>query len=611
MALDYLELRKLRLGGCTDAVALSAIGGAALLSSPFFTGVSEVAVLGVAALGGVHLAHRYLTFWREREFLPSTIEDFRSDEVPVKVAPGECPKDALLLGYASDTGMPVYIPDDDLTRHVFICGASGTGKTVLGRLMMLQQIQRGGGLLFIDGKLNEEEIRLLHRYCVWAGREKDLYVINPGDPEKSHKYNSVAEGDSDEVSARILSLVPETSSNAGADHYKMAANQGLTVLVAALKSAGLTYNFIDLSILLMSDKALKELEDKATGDAKTALQLFLDQYRLVTKEGTGTIDLKRLKETFGGIGGRMFQFGTGQFGLTMNEYSPDLTIFDAIVKNKIVYCALPTMGKQVAAESFGKLMVGDLRSAIAKVQALPEHMKPSPFFMCFFDEAGSYVNSSWGRMFEQARSARILLCPAVQTLANLEQVDEELKEMILGNTWVKIFFKLSTTDTAEQAAELIGKYNGVLRTLSQTDSESQSSQLLKVDPDMGVGAGSGVAFGEREEEKYRITVQALSGLNKGEIVITYGGSKVYKALVPMPVFIDSKAPEFRLMRYKRRPRNGIDLFGRAHQFLSKGDRRYYSAANATKATPAGVRSRFNANRAETRDEDQDGGDDDV
>jgi hypothetical protein len=48
---------------------------------------------------------------------------------------------------------------------------------------MFQQIANGGGLIFIDGKLNIEELETLHAYCAWAGRSHDLLVINPGEPE--------------------------------------------------------------------------------------------------------------------------------------------------------------------------------------------------------------------------------------------------------------------------------------------------------------------------------------------------------------------------------------------------------------------------------------------
>ncbi|WP_368856329.1 TraM recognition domain-containing protein, partial [Escherichia coli] len=69
--------------------------------------------------------------------------------------------------------------------------------------------------------------------------------------------------------------------------------------------------------------------------------------------------------------------------------------------------------------------------------------------MGFFDEAGSYVTPAWSRMFEQSRSARLVMMPAIQTIANLDAVSSELLEMVLGNTVVKVSFRIGTEDTAE------------------------------------------------------------------------------------------------------------------------------------------------------------------
>ncbi|MDA0625198.1 hypothetical protein PCS77_19295, partial [Acinetobacter baumannii] len=108
-------------------------------------------------------------------------------------------------------------------------------------------------------------------------------------------------------------------SNPGTDYYRQAANQGITTLVGAIQRAGMAYNFMDLSILLQNQRALSMLENMVpeSSDAK-ALRLFLEQYKQVNKDGLTSIDMKRLKETFGGVGGRLHLFGSGIFGQITN-----------------------------------------------------------------------------------------------------------------------------------------------------------------------------------------------------------------------------------------------------------------------------------------------------
>lgn len=89
------------------------------------------------------------------------------------------------------------------------------------------------------------------------------------------------------------------------------------------------------------------------------------------------------------------------------------------------------------------------------------------------DELGSYAVQSLARPFEQGRSAQMALFPAAQTLANLDVVSPDFKEMVIGNTWTKIFFKIGTQATAVECADLIGMKIGVTKSLSGTQNEQQ------------------------------------------------------------------------------------------------------------------------------------------
>lgn len=482
-------------------------------------------------------------------------------------------KDAgITLGFCIDTGEPVIIPYEDVMRHMFILGQSGVGKTVLGGYIMQQHISSGGGVIFVDGKMDIKNLAAIHAASVWAGREDDLLVINPGNPEMSNSYNPFLYGDADEVAARILLLNPSTDSSPGADYFKQAANQGLLILIAALNKAGLAYNAVDLSILLMNQKALTYLENRVPpSNEKTNLSLFLDQYRITNKDGVSSIDMKRLKETFGGIGGRLFTFGTGKFGQVMNTYSPDVNLFEAVKQKKIIYVMLPTMGKDNAAMNFGKIFIGDLRTTISWLQAMPDEEKPWPPCMAFCDEPGAYISDSWNRMFEQSRSAHVFFIPSPQTIANLDAISPELREMVLGNTWTKVFFKIGTMESAESAAEIIGKENRVQDSISTSGGEGKSGSANSAGPSGNASKNANSGVGERAVEEYKVSPYDLTALDKGEAIVSYAGNKVYHIRVPK-LDISDEAKEMigpvKLNYFRPRFVKGIDLFRRADQYLS-------------------------------------------
>ena len=103
---------------------------------------------------------------------------------------------------------------------------------------------------------------------------------------------------------------------------------------------------------------------------------------------------------------------------------------------------MPTMGKPETASSFGKMVLGDARTAFSWLQKLPDDQKPEMPILYMMDELGSYSTPALARPFEQNRSAKVILVPMVQTVANLEAVSTEFSQMVIGNTWTKVFLAI-------------------------------------------------------------------------------------------------------------------------------------------------------------------------
>jgi len=529
---------KTRLGGTKDTAALSGLAASAIVAAPIAPAALAIGGMAtVATASAGYLTNRFTKAASTLPVLKSNIE-MVSDMSPYQPLQRG---DGFLLGYATDSGEAIHLEEAYAKRHFLHPGMTGSGKSVLGQSIMYQQINKGGGLLFVDGKLDADNISMLWKFARAAGRGGDFKIINPGDPSNSNTYNPILDGDPDEVAARILSLIPSSENNPGADYYRQAANQGIVTLVSAIQQADLAYNMIDLSILLINATALEELQRRVAHSPRGAnskqlenLALLLNQYKAPDpRTGKIGINISKLRETFGGVGGRLHMFGTGKFGEVMNSYSPEVRLFDAIRENKIVYCALPTMGKTEAASNFGRMVLGDLRTAISWLQALPTNYRPKPAFLIFMDELGSYATQSLSRPFEQARSANCILYGSIQSYANLEAVSKEFKQIVLDNTWTKIYSKLGGADTATAAAENIGVEKKVTRSLSGSESDSESASYLRATPESSKGSSYGLSIGEREVEDFRISPEDLKSLDIGEVVATYGGSTIFNVRIPM------------------------------------------------------------------------------
>lgn len=251
------------------------------------------------------------------------------------------------------------------------------------QMQVAQQIQQGGGILFIDYKYDADNAQSLRQFAVQCGRGHEFFVINPYDPSVSNTYSPILDGDPNEVAARLSSLIP-TDGNPGSDFYKQSVNILLTIILEAHKAAGLSYNFHDLAVILNDEKAMQELQNKLNtrapnSDEAKNLKSFLDQYM---RPQNGELDMKRIRETLGGMAGRLYQFGSGSFGKILNTYTPEVKIYDTFRDSKIVYVALPTMGRDIAARNFAMLLLGDFRTAMSRLQRNQQDQPRIPF-ACF------------------------------------------------------------------------------------------------------------------------------------------------------------------------------------------------------------------------------------
>lgn len=584
------DFHRVEFGGAKDALSMSAVAGSILLTSPFFGGGYPPAQILLATTGVGYLSWRMLSSALKNGQAIKSDTRFQSNQPPTYKGPEDPDESArftggFLFGYCSDTGKPVVVSDDLATRHIFLAGTTGVGKTVLGNLLMYQQIQRGGGLMFIDGKCVMENLEDVYRLCLSCGRERDLWVLNPGNPEASNTYNPILEGTPTEIASRILSLSPSTANNAGADYFRSSSFMGITAIVSALQAAGLKFNFLDLSILLQNAKAMEDLEEKlkiakGAGSAESrTFAIFLDNFRVPGKQGTeAQLDMKKMKDVFGGLTARMQTFGSGGFGKVMNTYTPEIILYDAIRQNKIVYVMLPTLGDQDAALALGKMFVGDLRSCVAKIYENPGH-KPYLPFMAFMDEAGSYASTSWSDLFQQARGANVVLVPAVQTVANFQDISDNFCETIIGNTWTKIFMKLSSHSTAEYASEFIGMHKFEERSVSKGTNSSSTSDTLRTTPEAKAGSGVSVNESIKLTEDYRVSPDMLKGMAMGEAFVIMGKRSgevnVYHIKIPFikpqlatGEFVKSTGFKLNRLRYTGGKPVGAGFFENADKYLS-------------------------------------------
>ncbi|MVW72880.1 type IV secretory system conjugative DNA transfer family protein [Bordetella sp. 15P40C-2] len=547
--------RGMRVGGAADTWIITAsIFACALRFTPLrffiYPGIffeSEFLIYLINFLEALFIvgplgwfAYRFLISRRPKNAIKSPVTIISSNGLNQKAE--------FCLGKRIDTGQRIYLPAKLLRYNLLGYGAPGSGKTSLAKLLMKQQIDRGGGLIFIDAKLDSSDVRDVFYFAKSAGREKDILFINPGNPTESNTYNPIIFGDEDEIADRCLALLP-VAQTAAEDYYREAARRVIKSTIAALRQLGLAFNFRDLSTIIGSSEAMasfaKDLNKKSPFSAATADFLFLlGQFRA----SNGQYDVRRLQELFGGIAGRLATFGTGKFGEVTSAYSPEVNLFKAIKQQKIIYVSLPSMGKAEASMNFAKIFIADLRTALSWLQAQPENERK--LFFAFLDEAASYSMPAMETMFAQNRSSGVSLIPLTQTPAQFANVSPEFVDIVETGCKTKVFFKLADAAACERAATLVGNVARAARSVAEDRSSGTNTNKASASPDGADAGGKSQRFAENEEDDWRVRPEDFARLSVGEGIIWTEGRELVHFLSDLP---PSAPPEVNVNVYREPP----------------------------------------------------------
>ena len=446
-----------------------------------------------------------------------------------------------------------------MTRHCLGIAATGGGKSNFLNLILKQQMMRGGGAIHIDGKNSKEAIIEFLSLAKQHNRWQDVRIINIDDPNFSNTYNPLIRGDGDELTSRVMQLLPDAGGSGA--FFRSQAGRGMRAIAGILKSIDKPYNFGDLNVLMSNEAAMRHLLRIAppTKEAKD-FQIFLDQM-MATDPRTGekALNTQKLQHTFGDLAGRLHSYYVGKAGRVLNSYSPEIDLYDAVRNNLLIYVALPMLSKNEIAVDFAKFFVSDLRTAIGQIQN--DDYKPAPTYLVLMDEFSSYAMPSLAPVFEQARSSNICMFPFIQTYSSLTDkgrgLGDDFAAKIFGNTWNKISFLLQEPESCEMMSKTAGET--LKENVSESISENLSFQAGDDDASVLRTGSRGRGHSKSISQQYSAIVRPedFRTLNDGE-AIYIGRSEVLKLQVPL-VHLNVEDKEIDMPRFRMPARSGLGI----------------------------------------------------
>ena len=341
------------------------------------------------------------------------------------------PQEGTLIGHTGRK--PIYIPDD--AKHVFICGTTGSGKTVALSNFVQRAIEKDYPALIIDGKGDTGQGSILDIInTLNHNGKKKVHVVNLSDPENSDHYNPF-KGASPTVAKDMIINMTDWSE----EHYKLNAERYIQRTLQLLEIGKYELSFKRIIKCLNIDKFMRLSKTLLDGELITKAQ-HLDNIDLAGTSG-------KIAQ------GSMARFSTIAESEIGEIFASDgVDIAGALQEKAIILFILNPLTYPEISPAFGRLVLIDAKKAIGKLFKLNS---PRTFFI--MDEINVYATTVLTDLVNKSRSAGVTCVLATQSLSDLDfACGEAYKEQIIENCNNYIVMRQNSGTNAEKWANILG-----------------------------------------------------------------------------------------------------------------------------------------------------------
>lgn len=326
---------------------------------------------------------------------------------------------------------PVKTPDD--MKHEFVCGTTGSGKTVALANYIKSGVEKEYPMLIIDGKGDTGDGSIYDIVKRLKG-DRPLYVINLTNPLKSDFYNPFKNATPTIAKDMLINLTEWSE-----EHYRLNTERYLQRLLQLL-----AVNQIPLSFKSIVSQMSIEKFVKLSGLTLKAGLISKDEH----------IDNIELSKTSGKIAegafARFSLIAESELGYIFNENGVDIAT--ALEEKAIILFILNPLIYPEMSPLIGRLILIDSKKAISR---LFDVNRERIFFI--MDEVNSYASPVLLDILNKSRSANITCILATQSLSDLDfAAGVAFKEQIIENCNNYIVMRQNSATNAEHWANILG-----------------------------------------------------------------------------------------------------------------------------------------------------------
>ncbi|MBI5456789.1 TraM recognition domain-containing protein [Candidatus Kaiserbacteria bacterium] len=353
-------------------------------------------------------------------------------------SPVEMPEDGIVVGinhYGAEE-KEVKFGQQDRLRHCYVIGQTGTGKTSLLKNMILQDMKNGDGVAYIDPHGTDIEDILA---SVPPERMKDVIYFDPAYTPRPMGLNMLEYDRSkpemktfvvDEVYGifrKLYADVPEAFGPMFEQYYRNAVQ-----LVVEDPDSGSTFLEIPR---IFADPAFRNLKL-----ARCPNPVIIQFWRGIAEKAGGDPSLENVAPY---ITSKFDVFLANDIMRPIVAQEKSAFDFREILDGKKIFLANLSKGRLGDRNTslLGLVLVSKfLQAAFSRVDMRTADL---PTFYLYIDEFQNFATPSIGTILSEARKYKLSLTIAHQFIAQLE---EKIRDAVIGNVGTKMVFRIGTTD---------------------------------------------------------------------------------------------------------------------------------------------------------------------
>ncbi|MBI1998841.1 MAG: type IV secretion system DNA-binding domain-containing protein [Parcubacteria group bacterium] len=319
----------------------------------------------------------------------------------------------------------------DRSRHVYVVGKTGMGKSTMLENMAVQDIRNGNGMAFIDPHGATAETLLDY---IPEDRINDVIYFAPFDIDHPISFNVMEDVGYDKrhlVASGLMSAFKKIWQDAWSARMEYILTNTLLALLEYPDST-----LIDVNKMLIDKEFRKKVLEHVMDPIVKAFWVeefakYTDRY---TQEATPAIQNK-----------------IGQFvsnPLIRNIIGQKTSSFDfrkVMDEKKILIMNLSKgrMGDTNTQLLGSMLVIKIYLAAMSRADLPPKELQKLPNFYFFVDEFQSFANETFADILSEARKYKLNLTIAHQYI---EQMPEEVRDAVFGNVGTMIVFRVGAFD---------------------------------------------------------------------------------------------------------------------------------------------------------------------